>query len=183
MPIYLVVGRDVSGNPRCYQKVTAATEVDALAAATGTGFTGLTKSIFQYFDSDIDADIAALLAKFNGSTDLGDVTVLALPALPAGSNNIGEVTTIPTGSPNYANGQVATSTSAATLLAARATRRKVKFKNTDGSITVYIGAATVSAANGYPLLAGAEVELTITTLIQAIAASGTPSIAYIEEYD
>lgn len=109
--------------------------------------------------------------------------VCSINTIAAGTNNIGKVTTIPTGSPNYANGQVATSTTSATLLAARSTRRSVTFKNLDGSITIYIGSGTVTSGNGYPLLAGQTITLTITTLINAIAASGTPSIAYIEEYD
>lgn len=90
---------------------------------------------------------------------------------------------IPKGSPSYASNQVSSSTSSGALLAARSTRRSVKLKNTDESITVYIGSGTVTSSNGYPLLAGQEITLTITTAINVIAASGTPSIAYLEEYD
>lgn len=101
----------------------------------------------------------------------------------ASTTNIGKVTPISTGAPTYANGQVATSTSSATLLAARSTRRYVLFKNIDASIVQYIGSGTVTSSNGYKLAAGEEVRLEITTVINAIAASGTPSIAYIECYD
>lgn len=90
-----------------------------------------------------------------------------------------------TGAASYANGQVSTSGTAATLLAARATRRRVIFRNLSSTAAeiVYIGAATVTAANGVPIYPGESVALAITTLIQAIAASGTPTVAYIEEYD
>ena len=82
-----------------------------------------------------------------------------------------------------ANGQVATSTAAATLVAARATRRSVVIKNMDTTITIYIGVATVTAANGLPLLPGESVSIDWVGLIQAIAASGTPTVAYAETYD
>lgn len=95
----------------------------------------------------------------------------------------GALETAPIGAPNYANGQVATSTTAATLVAARVTRRSVSIKNYDATITVYIGAATVTAANGYKLLAGESVSIDATGLIQVIAASGTPTVGYFESYD
>ena len=87
------------------------------------------------------------------------------------------------GPANFTNAQVTTSTTAATLAAARATRRSVLVKNIDATITIYIGAATVTAANGVPLKPGESVVLNTTGLIQAIAASGTPVVAYFEEYD
>ena len=86
------------------------------------------------------------------------------------------------GAPTYANGQVTATTTAATLLAARAARRSVLFVNM-GTARVYIGAATVTAANGVPLDPGQSVVLNITTLIQCLAASGSQAIAYLEEYD
>lgn len=87
------------------------------------------------------------------------------------------------GAANMANGQIATSTAAATLVAARATRRSVVIKNMDATITVYVGVATVTAANGLPLLAGESVSIDWVGLIQVIAASGTPSVAYCETFD
>lgn len=120
------------------------------------------------------------LPRFNS---LGTSNLPLVVAPIAGTNNIGKVTTIPTGAPTYANGQVATSTTSATLLAARSTRRYVLFKNIDASIVQYIGSGTVTSSNGYKLAAGEEVRLEITTQINAIAASGSPSIAYIECYD
>lgn len=87
------------------------------------------------------------------------------------------------GAASYANGQVTASGSAATLLAARATRRSVIFRNTDGSLSVYIGAATVSAANGFLLKAGESIQFDAVGLVQVIAPSGAPVICYIEAYD
>lgn len=125
------------------------------------------------------------------------VSIATAPVLVAGGALIGKVgidqTTPGTtnavsvqtskGAANYANGQVATSTTAATLVAARATRRSVSITNYDATITVYIGGATVTAANGYRLLAGQSVSIDATGLIQVIAASGTPTVGYIESYD
>lgn len=87
------------------------------------------------------------------------------------------------GAAHTATGQVATSTSAGTLLAARATRRSATFVNMDTSITVYIGPATVSAANGLRLKAGESINIASVDALQVIAASGTPTVNYVELYD
>jgi hypothetical protein len=88
-----------------------------------------------------------------------------------------------TGAAHYANGQVTTSTVAGTLVAARATRRSVTIKNLDASITIYIGAATVSTVNGLPLKPGESISVDTNQLIQVVAASGSPVTAYMESYD
>jgi hypothetical protein len=88
------------------------------------------------------------------------------------------------GAPAFAVSQVATSTSAAQALAARATRRKVSVKNLDGSIVIYVGHdATVSSTTGYALAAGASVVLDTTAAVFAISASGTPRLSFVEDYD
>lgn len=97
-------------------------------------------------------------------------------ALPANSSPV--VTASPV---TIANGQVAPTAVAATLLAARALRRQVTFKNI-GAVTVYIGVATVTTANGLPLDPGESITLQSTALVQAITASGTGNVAYVEEY-
>lgn len=101
--------------------------------------------------------------------------------ITAGSALIG-ITKIQ-GAANFATGQVATSTTAATFVAARATRRAVTLKNLDTSITVYIGPATVTSANGMPLKAGESISVDWVGLIQVIAASGTPTVAYADTWD
>ena len=86
------------------------------------------------------------------------------------------------GSTAIANGQVAPTGTAGTLVAARDTRKRVTFLNT-GSINVYIGVATVTTANGFVLAPGAAITLNTQALVQAITASGTGAVSYIEEYD
>lgn len=86
------------------------------------------------------------------------------------------------GAPHIANGQVATSVTSAELIAARKGRGRVIVKNLDASITVYIGTGTVATTTGMPLLAGESIALLTAAAINGRSASGTPSIAYIEEY-
>lgn len=86
------------------------------------------------------------------------------------------------GAPNIASGQV-TAGAAATLVAARATRRCVTVLNTDALLSVYIGPATVTSGNGMLLRAGVQVRIETTALIQVLAASGSPVVTYMEEYD
>jgi len=86
------------------------------------------------------------------------------------------------GSSALANGQVAPTSSAATLVAARDTRKRLILENV-GQTAVWIGIATVTTANGLMLPIGASITLRTTALVQAITASGTGSVAYIEEYD
>lgn len=86
------------------------------------------------------------------------------------------------GSGAVANGQVAPTSVAATLVAARDTRKRLVLLN-DGTVDVYIGIATVTTANGFQLSPGASITLYTTALLQAITASGTGVIHYIEEYD
>jgi hypothetical protein len=95
----------------------------------------------------------------------------------------GTVTAVATGAPNQASGQVTASTTAATLIAARTTRRSVLVRNLDSTISVYVGPATVTSANGMLLKAGESVPLDTRALIQVIAASGSPVVAFYEVYD
>lgn len=86
------------------------------------------------------------------------------------------------GSSAFATGQVAPTNSAATLLAARDTRKTCVFVN-HGTVDVYVGPATVTTSNGLKLPPGASLEFPCTALIQAITASGTGSVHYLEVYD
>jgi hypothetical protein len=83
---------------------------------------------------------------------------------------------------SVATGQIAPTNSAATLLAGRETRRSVVFVN-QGSVDVYIGPATVTTGNGFKLVVGASIAVPTTALLQAITASGTGSVHYIEVYE
>lgn len=95
----------------------------------------------------------------------------------------GTVTATAAGAANVASSQVAASTTAGTLVIARPTRRSCLVRNLDTSISVYIGPATVTAGNGMLLKPGESVPITAVTLWQVIAASGTPTVAVLDEYD
>jgi len=86
------------------------------------------------------------------------------------------------GSSALASGQVAPTSVAGTLIAARETRKRVIILN-DGVVDVFIGPATVTTANGFRLVPGSSIMLITTVLIQGITASGTGAIDYLEEYD
>lgn len=81
--------------------------------------------------------------------------------------------------------QVATATTAGgtEVLPFKASRTRVILKNTDSSITIHVGTGTLSATTGYPLLAGQSVELHTQGAIKALAASGTPRLAIVDEFD
>lgn len=75
------------------------------------------------------------------------------------------------------------STSAATLAVARATRSGILIRNLDAAITIYVGPATVTSGNGFPILPGESCPFSWVGLIQVIAASGTPAYASWDEYN
>jgi hypothetical protein len=74
------------------------------------------------------------------------------------------------------------STSSEIISAANELRSRILVKNLDASIVVYVGEATgVTSSTGFPLAAGESVALYTTAVVYAIAASGTPAIAIVEE--
>ena len=77
---------------------------------------------------------------------------------------------------------VATSTSSGALAIARSTRRGLLIRNTDAAITVYISTGTASTSS-FPLKAGESVPVTCVSAWNVIAASGTPNVAIVDEYD
>jgi hypothetical protein len=89
------------------------------------------------------------------------------------------------GTPSIAASQVATSTSAGLLLAARANRRAVWLANLDATNHVFVGADSgVSTANGYRLKAGDQpIRVVTRDELWAIASAGTPTVALLEELD
>jgi len=107
--------------------------------------------------------------------------------LPAGNNNIGDVDVVTqVGAANIANGQVAVTTTAGgvQVVAARATRRAVTIVN-HADTDVYVGTGTVSATNGMLLLGqkGTSVTIASTAAVRAIAAAGSVTVSYLEEFD
>lgn len=87
------------------------------------------------------------------------------------------------GSAALANGQVAPTTTAGTLVAARETRQRLILSNRSGSYGVFVGIATVTTGNGFYIPPGGSITLITAALVQAIMSSGTGLIDYIEEYD
>lgn len=85
-----------------------------------------------------------------------------------------------------ANGQVNITSTAATLLAARETRKHVVFTNRQLE-AVFIGIATVTTSNGFQLDPGDSIVLDTTALIQGITSAATldsaKKIHYVETYD
>ena len=88
------------------------------------------------------------------------------------------------GSTAIAVARITPTTSPATLVAARDTRKRLVITN-NSNTTVYVGPATVSTANGYPIGVGYTLTLYTTILVQCIIATGTASadVACVEEYD
>lgn len=108
-----------------------------------------------------------------GTANAGVVTVQGIASMTALLAQVGTTT--------LANGQVAPTNTAATLIAARTGRQRVTFYNT-GAVTVFIGIATVTTANGMALISGASITLNTSALVQAITAAGTGAVSYIEEF-
>ena len=88
------------------------------------------------------------------------------------------------GANNLANGQATAGATSSTLVAARSTRRSVTVRNTHATESCYIGAGTVSAANGFLLKAGESIPIDSVVAINGIRAGSTDvSICYLESYD
>jgi hypothetical protein len=95
----------------------------------------------------------------------------------------GNIQTITPAAGNVANSQVTATGSAATLLAARATRRYALIRNLDNTLSGYAGATTVTSANGMRIDAGESKRWDSTALCQIIAPSGGPVFAVEDYYD
>lgn len=148
-------------------------------AADGSG-----KKMQTYLNTiggvDVHTEAVALV-------DTSGNPITTLPVSIAGNINIGTTSNVNvtkfTGAANMFNGQVTATTTAATLVAARATRRSVTIENMDSSINAYIGLAVVSSSNGLLLRPGASISVDYVGLIQVVAGSNSPSVGYLETYD
>ncbi len=104
------------------------------------------------------------------------VEVLNTPAVSIGGG--------PVGAANFSNAQVVVSNSAATIVVpANATQRSAVLRNTDATITMYVGGSSVTSATGMPLKAGESIAIDTTAAIYCRAASGSPVAAYIQVND
>ncbi len=102
-------------------------------------------------------------------------------ATVSGSVTVSSVTAAP-GAATIVSGQVSVSTTGV-LVAARTGRRSVIVKNTDTATTIYIGPSGVSSSTGMPLKAGESTSVNTSAVLHAVSASGTVTVAYVEEYD
>jgi len=88
------------------------------------------------------------------------------------------------GAANLGTSQVTVSSSSATsLLAARATRRAALVTNNDSTISIYVGGASVATNTGHKLAAGNSITIPYVGAIYAIAASGSPVVSVSEVFD
>jgi len=116
------------------------------------------------------------------------VSIASLPALPAGSNTVGNVgvNNNPVGSGGFATSQASIGTAAAQIVAARTgvagTGRIAATLYNAGSATVYFGASGVTTTTGMPLPAGASATVNTQAAIYGIAASGTQTIGIMETF-
>lgn len=132
----------------------------------------------QYTEADTDASITGTAILWEDTSDTLRAVSAAKP-LPVAI--ISAVS--PVGATNVATGQAAPTNSAATLVASRATRTRLTLVNR-GSVSVYVGPATVTTANGVELKPGESMTFEMAgTTLQGITASGTGNIHYWEEYN
>ena len=165
-------------------RVGATNETAAATDTATSGINGLLKRIAQRLTSLI-ALLPASLGQKTVANSLAVVVSSDQSAIPVTLSGVataaGQALAL-AGATSIASGQV-TAGAAATLAAARATRRCVTILNTDALLSVYIGPATVTSGNGMLLRAGVQVRIETTALIQVLAASGSPVVTYMEEYD
>lgn len=151
----------------------------AVAVNAGTANAG-TLRVAIASDQTVRVDGSGVTQPISGSVGLAS-------SLPAGNNNIGDVDVVTqVGAANIANGQVAVGITAGgvQVVAARATRRAVTIVN-HADTDVYVGTGTVSATNGMLLLGqkGTSVTIATTAAVRAIAATGSVTLSYLEEFD
>lgn len=75
-------------------------------------------------------------------------------------------------------GPITVNATATVIVALNSSRNSVAIANT-GSVTVYVGDANVTTANGFPIAAGASLGLNTTSAVYGIVATGTGTVAYI----
>ena len=79
------------------------------------------------------------------------------------------------------NNQITVTNTATQLVPQNPGRQSILIENTDGARTVYIGTQGVTAATGFPLLAGQVLKMYEIPAIYAITASGSAVVAVLEE--
>lgn len=91
---------------------------------------------------------------------------------------------VDTGADTIASGRVSVTTTSGEAVAARAKRKRlILLALASNTATIDIGPSGVASGSGFPMDPGTSVTLQTTAALHADAASGTQSLAYIEEYD
>lgn len=113
----------------------------------------------------------------NSGVDIGDVDVLSLPALAAGTNTIGAIESDGTA---LGNNQVSVDTTAGgtTIVSASAGRQGVIITN-QGTVDCYVGTGSVTTSNGFLLAAGESLALPTDSDVKAITASSSTTVGYL----
>jgi hypothetical protein len=146
------------------------TETPPATDTASSGFNGRLQRIAQR--------ITSLIALLPAS--LGQKTMANSLAVTLASDQTTLVAESARASALTTRSQVSVTTTADTLLASNASRKSALFKNL-GPFPVYIGSATVTAANGMLLSSGDGFEDDRTTILwQAIAVGGTSTVAVLE---
>ena len=102
----------------------------------------------------------------------------------AGVDTAGHLQTNSLSSANYVNGQQTSTGTAATLLSARQTRIKATIRNQDAANSVWVGATTVTTANGVLIKAGESRDFFGAPILQIIDNGAAHAVVdYIDYYD
>lgn len=116
------------------------------------------------------------------TADLSATGQLCLPVRIVGSSASIVVQTNQTGATSIASGQVLVGNTDTAVVSARANRRSATVKNQSTSVTVYVGTAGVTTATGIELKPGESINIDSISIIDAITASGSATVGYIETY-
>ncbi len=139
-------------------------------------------------------NIGSISSNVNVADAGGSLTVDGtVAATQSGTWNIGTInnltvnagTNFNLGGASMFNGQINVSTTPATLVSARATRRSVSIRHIGTTTNMYIGSPVISSGNGMLLRFGDSISVDYVGLIQIVSsANGTNNnVAYLETYD
>jgi hypothetical protein len=152
----------------------------AAMPAGGAGLTGWLSAIWSKLSGTL-----AVSGTFWQATQ--PVSLAALPALPSGSNTIGNVTAAQSvGSGSIATAQATVASTATQIVAARAgavgTGRIAVTIFNNGSATVYLGVSGVTTATGMVLLPGAAMTVSTTAAVYGIVSSTSQPVSALETF-
>jgi len=133
-------------------------------------------------DGSLHAKARGLVSLLNQVDATLDAMTLKLPASLGGKAGSGSLSELPVGGDALGNNQVSVGIASQEIVAARVGRLAVHIRNLDAAETIYVGAGTVSNANGAPLYPYDAITIPTQAAINGIADGTTSSIAYLEVY-